>query len=394
MGSTWDWIVIGGGLCGSALAYELQRAGLTVLLLERDRPVRGATAGSYGGIPFWAGMTPLTQTLCREGQALHRTLSDELGRSTSWRELDLLLWLDLKADGAAIARDYAACLVPPQPLTPEEAVGYEPLLNPAAISGALHVRHGHVDPEVLVGAYREAFQELGGTVRVAEVTGWQKDGCHGVGVRAGATCYGGAAFALCAGAATRSLCGAWDWVPPVYFTHAEVLRVAAGAPEVRCMVMPADMTRFAQEAATSDPAEEHLWQLPDRELVPPAVDAGIVPFGDRTLRLGQLSRVHTRTAPPRDPGSSATAIREALRPLVPDLADLPAQWHHSLVSFSRDGLPLVGLPYGSSNVHLFTGFTTPFIYVPPLARRFAAAAVGGKQEDGILAQVSPRRWAS
>ncbi|NJK34492.1 MAG: FAD-binding oxidoreductase [Oscillatoriales cyanobacterium SM2_2_1] len=393
MTGSWDWIVVGGGLCGSALAYELQRVGLAVLLLERDRPVRGATARSYGGIPYWAGTTALTQTLCREGIALHRNLSAELGRDTSLRELDLLLWQDLAADGAAVTRSYAECLFPPQNLTPEEAHSREPLLNPGAISGALLVRHAHVDPLTFITAYQEAFLKLGGAMVMAQVTGWQKDGCHGVGIQTETEIYIGAEFALCVGSETRLLCAQLDLESPVYFTHGEVLRMAPEvAPPMHCMVMPADVTRFAQEAATSTPEHDLLWRSPDYELIPPSVDAGVVPFDDRSLRVGQLSRVHTRGMPPHDPAASEQAIRDAIRPLFPSLADLPAQWHHSLVSFSRDGLPLVGLPYGSKNVHLFTGFTTPFIYAPPLARRFAAAVTGGQTHDSLLTQVSPRRF--
>jgi glycine/D-amino acid oxidase-like deaminating enzyme len=33
---TQDWIVVGGGITGAALSYELAKKGFSVLLLERD----------------------------------------------------------------------------------------------------------------------------------------------------------------------------------------------------------------------------------------------------------------------------------------------------------------------------------------------------------------------
>ena len=41
--TTYDWIVIGGGITGSALAYELGKQGLKVLLLEKEAQANNAT---------------------------------------------------------------------------------------------------------------------------------------------------------------------------------------------------------------------------------------------------------------------------------------------------------------------------------------------------------------
>lgn len=88
---TFDWIVVGNGLVGAAASYELARQGLSVLLVDQHLEPDGATRYSYGGIPYWAGTCPLTRTLCEEGIAKHRQLSEELGADTQFRELDLLL---------------------------------------------------------------------------------------------------------------------------------------------------------------------------------------------------------------------------------------------------------------------------------------------------------------
>ena len=43
-----EHVIVGGGVIGLALAYELSRRGRGVLVLERDRPGSGATAAAGG----------------------------------------------------------------------------------------------------------------------------------------------------------------------------------------------------------------------------------------------------------------------------------------------------------------------------------------------------------
>ena len=63
----YDWIVVGAGITGAALAYELVNKGCKVLLLEQYATPHNATRYSYGGLAFWSGTTPLTRQLCDEG---------------------------------------------------------------------------------------------------------------------------------------------------------------------------------------------------------------------------------------------------------------------------------------------------------------------------------------
>ncbi|QYO64063.1 FAD-dependent oxidoreductase [Leptolyngbya sp. 7M] len=79
---TTDWIVVGNGLAGAALSYELQKSGFSVLLLDRSDHPESGTRYSYGGIAYWSGTTALMQQLCQEGITLHRQLSAELESDT------------------------------------------------------------------------------------------------------------------------------------------------------------------------------------------------------------------------------------------------------------------------------------------------------------------------
>ena len=86
---TYDWIIIGAGITGAALAYELTKIGFSVLLLEQYQTPQNATRYSYGGISFWSATTAITKQLSEEGITRHRILSQELTADTQFRELDL-----------------------------------------------------------------------------------------------------------------------------------------------------------------------------------------------------------------------------------------------------------------------------------------------------------------
>jgi len=203
---TYDWIVIGAGMTGAALSYELVKQKFSVLLLERHPSLQGATRFGYGGIAYWSGTTDVTRQLCAEGAALHRTLTDELGADTEFRELDLVLTIATSDDPAAIAQAYAHFAIPPRLVGIAEACELEPLLNPAAIAGALTVKHGHVSTTALTDAYIQAFIRLGGTVQIDTVQGLVRgENLRVTGVIGGQNTYHSANVAVCAGALSRSL---------------------------------------------------------------------------------------------------------------------------------------------------------------------------------------------
>ncbi|MFM8294340.1 MAG: NAD(P)/FAD-dependent oxidoreductase, partial [Microcystaceae cyanobacterium] len=159
-----DFLVIGGGITGAAIAYELQKQGHQVLLLEQAPQPRNATYYSYGGVPYWAGQQPWQKQLCQEGRGLLNQLATELEGVTEYRELDLLLTLSPQDDPELIAQNFQSCWISPDYLTVDEAVAVEPLLNPEAIAGAFRVSHGHLHAEKTVHSYLQAFLRLGGKI--------------------------------------------------------------------------------------------------------------------------------------------------------------------------------------------------------------------------------------
>jgi glycine/D-amino acid oxidase-like deaminating enzyme len=383
---TYDWIVIGGGITGAALGYELVTKGFSVLLLEQDATLQNATRYSYGGLAYWSGTSELTRQLCQEGIDRHRILSAELEADTEFRELDLLLFIAADENPETIVANYAQFAIPPRAISVEEACELEPLLNRNAIAGALTVRHGHIHPDKTNQAYIDAFRRAGGTLQIDRVVELLRTGDHIHGVKTPNQTYHAARTVVCAGGLSRALLNAAGIPVCLYFTHAEIVETPPVELQLQTLVMPANTKRFALEAKASTPELDSLWNEPNHELVPPILDAGATQFLDGRLRIGQISRVLTDPYTQIDATASEAAIRTQVGTILPTLEKLPGTWHHCLVAFSSNRLPVIGALNSIEGAYIFSGLTTPLVFVPPLAKRFAHWVAG--QEDTLIHQLS------
>lgn len=364
---TYDAIVIGNGLAGAALSYELAKVGQSVLLMDDGNPHSG-TRYSYGGIGYWAGTTDLTETLFREGFARHGELPDELGADTQLRELDLLLTVEKGADVDALKQGYESFRTPPRFISAAEAYELEPQLNKDSIDGAFAIRHAHVEPMSVVTAYNQAFRRLGGHHNISAVAGLVRIGDKVTGVVTESQAYPAKTVIVAAGAYSLKLLQAAKLQVPLYFTHAEIVETEPLDFTVGAFVMPATNARIVVETKATDPDE---WQQPDHQVMPPVLEAGIIQFKDKTARIGQISRFHTSYTPPLEADVSEAQMRLAMEQKIPALAGVPGLWRHCLVTFTQDGLPLLGPVPGVDGLQLFSGFTGPFALVPPVAQRYA-----------------------
>ncbi|QJB43655.1 NAD(P)/FAD-dependent oxidoreductase [Dolichospermum flos-aquae] len=385
---TYDWIIIGAGITGAALAYELTKIGFSVLLLEQYQTPQNATCYSYGGISFWSATTAITKQLSTEGLTRHRILSEELNADTQFRELDLLMTISVDINPEIMAKSYQDVVIPPHLISIQEACELEPFLNPEAISGALTVKHGHVHPEKTTQAYIQAMVNLGGEIQFGEfrelVTTSTKK-CTGV--KTNTNTFQSDNVVICAGGITRKLLKSMGIAAKIYFSHAEIIEIPSTDIQLHSLVSPANLQRFQQEAESTQIDE--LWDNPNHEILSPILDAGVVQFLDGSLRIGQISRVLTNPQAAINSTASEQWLRESITNILPSLGNLPGTWHHCLVAFTQDKLPLIGAISEFSGLHIFSGFSSPFLFVPPLAVRFANFVSG--QKDEIIKQMSPDR---
>ncbi|MEA5463326.1 NAD(P)/FAD-dependent oxidoreductase [Leptothoe sp. PORK10 BA2] len=395
---TFDWIVIGNGLAGAALSYELVRLGLSVLLVDDGNP-DSATRCSYGGIAYWSGTNEITRELCQAGIERHRQLSDELETETEFRELDLLLTFPPHVDGESLTRQYEQFAIAPRLISPQEAQEIEPQLNPAAIGGAFTVKHGHVNPIKTVDGFNQAFRRLGGQHMLATVTGLVHINNRVTGIMTASQAYAAGNVVVAAGGNSRRLLHQARLSVPLYHTHAEIVALPKVEQPLRALIMPGIATRFEAEATASDPATDSRWDGPPDEIAPPILDAGMIQFLDGSTYLGQVSRFRTDLGTEAiDAAQSEAQIRQGITSQVPCLANVPGRWRHCLVTFSRDELPLIGPLPGVEGLHLFSGFTSPFAILLPIAQRFASWAMNGEKtaldslSDRLLGQMLVTRF--
>ncbi|BAY19438.1 hypothetical protein NIES21_53000 [Anabaenopsis circularis NIES-21] len=370
---TYDWIVVGGGITGATLAYELVKVGWSVLLLEQHATPDNATRYSYGGLAYWSGTTPLTRQLCQEAIARYQVLSQELDADIELRELDLLLTISADSNPEAAASVYAKCAVPPRLLSLQAACELEPLLNREVISGALTVKHGHIHPEKTAQAYIQAFLRAGGEMQISQVLQILSGG-----VQTHTENYHSANVVICAGGLSRQLLKSAGVSIKVYFTHAEMIEIPPVDLQLNTLVMPANLQRFELESASTQVDE--LWDDLGNELVSPILDVGAVQFLDGSLRLGQISRVLTNPHAQVNSEDSEQWLRNSILSVLPTLGNLPGTWHHCLVAFSNNRLPVISAVPELKDVHIFSGFSNPLVFVPPLAQRFANFVTGTEDE--------------
>ena len=227
--SSYDLVVVGAGAVGLAAAWRATQAGLSVLVLERDRAGSGASGVAAGML------APVTEAdfgeqellaLNVEGRALWGGFAAELeqltGRPAGYADSGCLVVAVDRDDAAELRRahDHQRRLgLEAEWLTPGAARALEPGLSPR-IAGAISTPDdGLVEPRAVVAALVAALSAGGGELvegtGVAALTG---DAGRVDGVRTTAGHEVRAGHVLVA-------CGAWSGQPP--------FAAEPGAPAVR-----------------------------------------------------------------------------------------------------------------------------------------------------------------
>ncbi|MGK7940769.1 MAG: NAD(P)/FAD-dependent oxidoreductase [Crocosphaera sp.] len=366
-----DWIVIGGGITGSVLSYELAKKGLKVLLLEKDANYHNATRYSYGGVAYWSGTDEFSIKLCQQSKEIYEHLSEELEQDIEFRELDLILTIPAETDPKLIANKYNKFAIKPKLLTPQEALETEPLLNKDAISGVLKLPHGNLHPQKTNHAYQQGFLRLGGTRNYEEVTTLLSENQTITGVETNQNKYYAKNTVICAGGLSRFLLNKIGISLNIYFTHSQLIITPPVEIKLKSLVMPAILNRLNMEEKSGESTLQNLWNHPSNEIIHHVMEVGAIQFLDGGFCLGQISQIKTNPWKSNDNDLYENIIRKEIGKVLPKLQNLPGKLQHCLVAFSADTNFLVGKINNFSGLHLFSGFTSTFVFAPPLAKRFA-----------------------
>ncbi len=169
-----DVIIAGGGVIGTSIAFDLAKAGVKVMLLERGAIGMEATGASLGMIiPHADQHTPAPfAALMQESARLYRALADELrertGADIGYRRAGVLEVAFDEAEDLALQRQRAWQLDhghTVQWVGRAEAFDIEPALNPAVRAATYSPDDHQVLPLVLARTLARAAADLGAVIR-------------------------------------------------------------------------------------------------------------------------------------------------------------------------------------------------------------------------------------
>ena len=368
--------VVGGGVAGLGIAWQLAEAGRRVVLFERARLGRGATWAAAGMLAPSAELSfeeldlhALSRESLRRWPAFARDLERASGVDVGYRDDGTLVVADDRDSARALRRLFAfqqehGARV--EWLTGDEALDLEPLLSPR-LPAAIHSPDDHqVDNRALAEALATAAERAGVEVREhTAVRSIEPDDDGPAVILAGGERLEARAVVLAAGAWSAAV-GGLTPTPPVRPVKGQMLSL-----------------RLAPERGLD---LRHVVRSPDAYLVPKP-DGRLV-IGATSEEVGEDTAV---TA------GGLYRLLEGAVEIVPGVEemDLVETWA-GLRPASRDHAPLLGRSPHPGVVYATGHYRHGILLAPVTAEEVAAevhAILDGRTETRpLLVPFSPRRF--
>ncbi|RKY51502.1 MAG: FAD-dependent oxidoreductase [Candidatus Neomarinimicrobiota bacterium] len=167
MSKTFDVIIIGGGITGTATGYYLSKKGLRVLLLEKNFLTSGSTGRCITGIRQQFS-TPATIQIAMESVRLFRSMKEELGLDVEWKNSGYLFLahsretLEMFKRNIAIQTKFGLDV---KLISKEECKGIVPLMETEELlGGAWCPSDGQANPFLVVKGYADGIRRNGGKI--------------------------------------------------------------------------------------------------------------------------------------------------------------------------------------------------------------------------------------
>ncbi len=367
MAQTWDYLIVGAGVSGLSIGWQLARRGHHVAIVERDTAGAGASTDAAGMLAPIAEIKFAQENLTNlsfQSLELYPDFIKEL-------ESDSQISIDYRTHGTlllGIDRDDAEALdhtyqyqrqlgLQIERLTPEAARELEPGLSPNIHSALFCANDHQIDARLLVKALASAFVRTGGTLiensEVSEVL-CENNQIRGVLTSAGCDISAHQVI-IAAGAWTRSIRGLPTGVlPHIRPVKGQMLSIELGEP----------------------PLCSHVLRGPDAYLVPRS--------------NGQLLIGSTMEDKGFDARMTAGAVFELLRgawetlPGIYDSAILET-WS-GFRPVSLDGAPILGPSPVIKNLWFALGYGRHGILLTPITAKLMTHAL---ETQEIPAQMKP-----
>jgi D-hydroxyproline dehydrogenase subunit beta len=186
-GRSYDVVVVGAGIVGSACAYFLARAGLTVAVVERGAVASGTTGAGEGNILVSDKEPGPELELARLSNRLWHELGAELGPAAELEPkggLVVAAGPQQREQLDAFAATQAAAGVQTRPVGPDDLPELEPHLAAGLAGGVFYPQDMQVQPMMAAALLLRLARDRGADVHLrTEVTGVQTVAGRVTGVR-------------------------------------------------------------------------------------------------------------------------------------------------------------------------------------------------------------------
>ncbi len=185
---SYDVAIIGGGIVGSAIAYELCKLGIKdVVVFEKSYISSGSTGRCGAGVRQQWGLK-LNALLAKKSVEIFENLSEELGMDIEFRQGGYLVLAHNERQVEQFRKNIElqnSLGIPSRFVSKEEAKEICPPLNlDAFVAATFCPTDGHANPFLTNFAYIRAARRLGATVMThTEVVGIDTEGGKVTGVR-------------------------------------------------------------------------------------------------------------------------------------------------------------------------------------------------------------------
>jgi glycine oxidase len=354
-----DVVIVGGGVTGCSIAYFLRKAGVKVMLIEREEIAAessGAAAGLITQLGGLGGPPPFT-ALMLESWSLFATLIPELedasGVDIGYRQTGCLRAVLHEDESEQMRKLVPFCQsigIEMQWLTSQEAWEMTPMLTPQVLGAAYAPQAGSISAPAMTRAYAGAARNLGAAISEhLQVTGFTTHASRVTGVQT----VGGETIAcnhlvIAAGSWSRN-CGAWLGVDiPVHPAKGQILALRQPELPLKHALMVGGSEMLLKYGLGSD-----LFLIPKPD--------GTIYVGSTVEHVGFDTNLTVE---------GIAALLTGVMQIAPELQNAPiVKMWTGLRPWSADGYPILGLAPGWENVTVATGHG---------AIGFEASAVTGK----------------
>ncbi len=250
MSKRFDAVVVGGGVIGCAVAYELQKAGVKVVLLERGTIGQESSSAAAGMLApnAEADQDDEFLRLCLKGRALFPRYLEELEERTSqqveWHQSGLLRVPGSEEEASVLARRYQwqkEAGIRIQWISPEEIRELEPHLKPTTRHALYLPDEANLDNAQLTRVLALAARSRGAEIREhEEVRAPILDQRRVLGVTSTVGAYYSGTTIYAAGAWTTRICPTEETSIPVIPVRGQMLALRAEHPLISRIIYSRD----------------------------------------------------------------------------------------------------------------------------------------------------------